>query len=156
MRTQEMLMVCRPPQDAYNSQWLVRDLKSKSERAFKAYASLFMRHLCEPAGELQENFSDGVPREGINRQCVLMRIGLMALMRKKVQEFEHVNGEWSVPESRLEQSAFEALVVGPTVDESTASVATTTAANDSNVEAAAADTSDAKKKENDTDATTEV
>ncbi|KHN80803.1 Chromodomain-helicase-DNA-binding protein 3 [Toxocara canis] len=89
-----------PPQDAYQSQWLVRDLKGKSERAFKAYTSLFMRHLCEPGADTQESFNDGVPREGLNRQHVLTRIGIMSLIRKKVQEFESSNGEWSIPEVR--------------------------------------------------------
>lgn len=74
-----------PPQDAYQSQWLVRDIKGKSERAFKAYTSLFMRHLCEPGADSQEAFNDGVPREGLNRQHVLTRIGIMSLIRKKVQ-----------------------------------------------------------------------
>ncbi|VDN35868.1 unnamed protein product [Gongylonema pulchrum] len=74
-----------PPQDTYQSQWLVRDLKGKSERAFKAYTSLFMRHLCEPGADSQESFNDGVPREGLNRQHVLTRIGVMSLIRKKVQ-----------------------------------------------------------------------
>ncbi|VDN02899.1 unnamed protein product [Thelazia callipaeda] len=90
-----------PPQDTYHSQWLVRDLKGKSERAFKAYTSLFMRHLCEPGADSQESFNDGVPREGLNRQHVLTRIGIMSLIRKKVQEFELTNGEWSMPEVRL-------------------------------------------------------
>ncbi|VDD91675.1 unnamed protein product [Enterobius vermicularis] len=90
-----------PPQDAYQSQWLVRDLKGKSERAFKAYTSLFMRHLCEPGADSQESFNDGVPREGLNRQHVLTRIGIMSLIRKKVQEFEISNGEWSMPEVKL-------------------------------------------------------
>ncbi|KAL6735240.1 hypothetical protein Aduo_005699 [Ancylostoma duodenale] len=89
-----------PPQDAYQSQWLTRDLKGKSERAFKTYTSLFMRHLCEPGADTQETFNDGVPREGLNRQHVLTRIGIMSLIRKKVQEFEQVNGEWSMPEMR--------------------------------------------------------
>ncbi|MCP9264037.1 Chromodomain-helicase-DNA-binding protein 3 [Dirofilaria immitis] len=89
-----------PPQDTYQSQWLVRDLKGKSERAFKAYTSLFMRHLCEPGADSQESFNDGVPREGLNRQHVLTRIGIMSLIRKKVQEFEASNGEWSMPEVR--------------------------------------------------------
>lgn len=43
-----------------------------------------------------------VPREGLNRQHVLTRIGIMSLIRKKVQEFEAVNGEWSVPEMKDE------------------------------------------------------
>uniref|UniRef100_A0A7E5A0P2 DNA helicase n=1 Tax=Panagrellus redivivus TaxID=6233 RepID=A0A7E5A0P2_PANRE len=89
-----------PPQDAYQSQWLVRDLRGKSERAFKAYTSLFMRHLCEPGTEASETFNDGVPREGISRQHVLSRIGILSLIRKKVQEFELTNGEWSLPELR--------------------------------------------------------
>ncbi|KAF9822298.1 hypothetical protein SFRURICE_017573 [Spodoptera frugiperda] len=87
-----------PPQDAFNSQWLVRDLRGKSERNFKAYVSLFMRHLCEPGADNAENFADGVPREGLSRQHVLTRIGVMSLIRKKVQEFEHINGYYSMPE----------------------------------------------------------
>ncbi|XP_051920883.1 chromodomain-helicase-DNA-binding protein 4 isoform X4 [Hippocampus zosterae] len=86
-----------PPQDAFNNQWLVRDLRGKSEKEFKAYVSLFMRHLCEPGADGAETFADGVPREGLSRQHVLTRIGVMSLIRKKVQEFEHVNGQWSMP-----------------------------------------------------------
>uniref|UniRef100_A0A914YFZ9 Helicase C-terminal domain-containing protein n=1 Tax=Panagrolaimus superbus TaxID=310955 RepID=A0A914YFZ9_9BILA len=91
-----------PPQDAYQSQWLVQDLRQKSERAFKAYTSLFMRHLCEPGIENSETFNDGVPREGISREHVFARIGILSLIRKKVQEFDRVNGEWSIPETRDE------------------------------------------------------
>jgi len=87
-----------PPQDAFNTQWLVRDLRGKSEKCFKAYVSLFMRHLCEPGADNTETFADGVPREGLSRQHVLTRIGVMALIRKKVQEFEHINGLYSMPE----------------------------------------------------------
>ncbi|KAL1498156.1 hypothetical protein ABEB36_009000 [Hypothenemus hampei] len=87
-----------PPQDAFNSQWLVRDLRGKSEKNFKAYVSLFMRHLCEPGADNADTFADGVPREGLSRQHVLTRIGVMSLIRKKVQEFEHINGEYSMPE----------------------------------------------------------
>ena len=85
-----------PPQDAFNSQWLVRDLRGKSEKNFKAYVSLFMRHLCEPGADNSETFADGVPREGLSRQHVLTRIGIMSLIRKKVQEFEHINGTTSM------------------------------------------------------------
>uniref|UniRef100_A0A673GXE6 Chromodomain-helicase-DNA-binding protein 4-like n=1 Tax=Sinocyclocheilus rhinocerous TaxID=307959 RepID=A0A673GXE6_9TELE len=72
-----------PPQDAFTTQWLVRDLRGKSEREFKAYVSLFMRHLCEPGADGAESFADGVPREGLSRQHVLTRIGVMSLIRKK-------------------------------------------------------------------------
>merc|ERR1711862_1012041 len=83
--------------DAFNSQWLVRDLRGKSEKCFRAYVSLFMRHLCEPGNESAETFADGVPREGLSRQHVLTRIGIMSLIRKKVQEFENINGKHSMP-----------------------------------------------------------
>uniref|UniRef100_A0A8K9WLP3 DNA helicase n=1 Tax=Oncorhynchus mykiss TaxID=8022 RepID=A0A8K9WLP3_ONCMY len=73
-----------PPQDAFTTQWLVRDLRGKSEKEFKAYVSLFMRHLCEPGADGAETFADGVPREGLSRQHVLTRIGVMSLIRKKV------------------------------------------------------------------------
>jgi chromodomain-helicase-DNA-binding protein 4 len=87
-----------PPQDAFNTQWLVRDLRGKAEKCFKAYVSLFMRHLCEPGADNAETFADGVPREGLSRQHVLTRLGVMSLIRKKVQEFENINGLYSMPE----------------------------------------------------------
>lgn len=43
-----------------------------------------MRHLCEPGADGAETFADGVPREGLSRQHVLTRIGVMSLIRKKV------------------------------------------------------------------------
>lgn len=91
-----------PPQDAFNSQWLVRDLKCKSERTFRAYLSLFMRHLCEPGSDSAETFADGVPREGLSRQQVLTRIGVLSLIRKKVVEYEKINGHISMPLPELE------------------------------------------------------
>ncbi|CAH8455229.1 unnamed protein product [Heterobilharzia americana] len=84
-----------PPSD---QPWMVRDLRCKTDRVFRAYISLFMRHLCEPETDNSENFSDGVPREGLSTQHVLSRIGIMALVRKKVQEFEKINGHWSMPD----------------------------------------------------------
>ncbi|XP_048883208.1 LOW QUALITY PROTEIN: chromodomain-helicase-DNA-binding protein 3 [Brienomyrus brachyistius] len=93
-----------PAQDAFSCQWLVRDLRGKSEKEFKAYVSLFMRHLCEPVADGSETFADGVPREGLCRQPVLTRIGVMSLVKKKVQEFEHINGKWSLPELKPEVS----------------------------------------------------
>lgn len=50
----------------------------------RAYVSLFMRHLCEPGADGSETFADGVPREGLSRQQVLTRIGVMSLVKKKV------------------------------------------------------------------------
>ncbi|XP_030636033.1 chromodomain-helicase-DNA-binding protein 3 [Chanos chanos] len=94
-----------PAQDAFSCQWLVRDLRGKSEKEFKAYVSLFMRHLCEPVADGSETFADGVPREGLCRQPVLTRIGVMSLVKKKVQEFEHINGKWSLPELKPDVTA---------------------------------------------------
>ncbi|XP_029931956.1 chromodomain-helicase-DNA-binding protein 3 isoform X1 [Myripristis murdjan] len=91
-----------PSQDAFSCQWLVRDLRGKTEKEFKAYVSLFMRHLCEPVADGSETFADGVPREGLCRQPVLTRIGVMSLVKKKIQEFEHINGRWSLPELKPE------------------------------------------------------
>lgn len=58
----------------------------KSGLPGRAYVSLFMRHLCEPGADGAETFADGVPREGLSRQHVLTRIGVMSLVRKKVGE----------------------------------------------------------------------
>lgn len=60
---------------------------------FRAYVSLFMRHLCEPGADGAETFADGVPREGLSRQHVLTRIGVMSLVRKKVMSYSVF---WSV------------------------------------------------------------
>lgn len=56
--------------------------------SLRAYVSLFMRHLCEPGADGAETFADGVPREGLSRQHVLTRIGVMSLIRKKVCDCE--------------------------------------------------------------------
>ncbi|RZF43693.1 hypothetical protein LSTR_LSTR010775 [Laodelphax striatellus] len=111
-----------PPQDAFNSQWLVRDLRGKSEKNFKAYVSLFMRHLCEPGADNADTFADGVPREGLSRQHVLTRIGVMSLIRKKVQEFEHINGYYSMPE--LIRKPVEPVVSGKGGGDSSSASAT--------------------------------
>uniref|UniRef100_A0A672T781 Chromodomain-helicase-DNA-binding protein 5-like n=1 Tax=Sinocyclocheilus grahami TaxID=75366 RepID=A0A672T781_SINGR len=81
-----------PPQDAFNSHWLVRDLRGKSEKEFRYVL------LTGTFRSIEMTFADGVPREGLSRQHVLTRIGVMSLVRKKVQEFEHVNGKFSTPD----------------------------------------------------------
>ena len=43
-----------------------------------------MRHLCEPLQESSEKFADGVPREGLSQQHVLTRVGMIALLKRKV------------------------------------------------------------------------
>uniref|UniRef100_A0A671REJ7 Chromodomain-helicase-DNA-binding protein 4-like n=1 Tax=Sinocyclocheilus anshuiensis TaxID=1608454 RepID=A0A671REJ7_9TELE len=113
-----------PPQDTFTTQWLVRDLRGKSEKEFKAYVSLFMRHLCEPGADGAETFADGVPREGMSRQHVLTRIGVMSLIRKKVQEFEHVNGQWSMPWMKELEESKRAAAIAAGEDPKTPSTGT--------------------------------
>ncbi|KAG7265657.1 hypothetical protein CRUP_016504, partial [Coryphaenoides rupestris] len=69
-----------------------------------------MRHLCEPVADGSETFADGVPREGLCRQPVLTRIGVMSLVKKKIQEFEHINGRWSLPELKPEVEKMDKLL----------------------------------------------
>ena len=45
---------------------------------------MFLRHLCEPGADKTDTYSDGVPREGVNRMQVLSRIGIMSLIKRKV------------------------------------------------------------------------
>ena len=136
-----------PPQDAFNSQWLVRDLRGKSERNFKAYVSLFMRHLCEPGADNAETFADGVPREGLSRQHVLTRIGIMSLIRKKVQEFEHINGTLSMdlPEPPPGQNGNAVEGQTPSGSTPNESKATTPAATPASANEGTQDTADSQQ-----------
>ncbi|XP_073253079.1 chromodomain-helicase-DNA-binding protein 4-like isoform X6 [Porites lutea] len=86
------------PEGSRRSQWFARDLRGKSEKAFQAYVAMFLRHLCEPGTDNKEMFNDGVPREGLQRTQVLTRIGIMSLIRKKVEEFAHINGWEACPD----------------------------------------------------------
>jgi len=95
-----------PPDENYQTKWLTRELRNKSEKEFKAYTQLFMSHLCEPS-EKTETFTDGVPKEGLSRTHTLTRIGVMSLINKKVAEFSSVNGEWSLESMRKKMQAIE-------------------------------------------------
>ncbi|KAI6653320.1 Chromodomain helicase DNA binding protein 4 L homeolog [Oopsacas minuta] len=79
-----------PPIDAYSSQWMPRDLRSKPKSHFDAYVNMFMRHLCEPV-TASPTFLDGVAKEGLVRNAVLTRMGLMRLVRNKVEQYKDVN-----------------------------------------------------------------
>lgn len=73
-----------PPDDIAHSQWLCKELRGKPEKVLRAYTAMFIRHLCESVPDGAEAFSDDVPVEGLSRYHVLTRIGLIALIRKKV------------------------------------------------------------------------
>merc|ERR1712142_1353487 len=83
-----------PPKDfkAAREKWCIHNLRGKTEKAFQAYTSMFLRHLCEPGMDSKtDTYSDGVPREGVNRLQVLSRIGIMSLIRRKVEEYSAIN-----------------------------------------------------------------
>ena len=51
---------------------------------YSAYVTTFMRHLCEPEIPNTEVYSDGVPKNGVSRQNILTRIGILRLIQNKV------------------------------------------------------------------------
>lgn len=75
-----------------DSQFFVRELKTKPEKHLRAYASLFISHLCEPGDPSSTAFEDGVPKEGLNVGQVLTRIGIISLIRRKVFEYQFKHG----------------------------------------------------------------
>lgn len=96
------------PRTGLGSAWHSRDLRGKPEKVFRAYVAHFLRHLCEPDTMNQDNnpnYPDGTPRDGILHQPLLTRIGIMSLVKKKVQEFEQINGLYSMPENEPQESA---------------------------------------------------
>ncbi|CAF4037555.1 unnamed protein product [Adineta steineri] len=125
-----------PPPDAFKSQWLVRDLRCKTEKEFRAYVSLFMKHLCENVTDTADTFSDGVPREGLSRHHVLSRIGIMSLIRKKVQEFENINGLWSISEQVPNDIKDESDdVKSSTINKTASSTSVASSENTTNIQA---------------------
>ena len=80
-----------PPDNMkYEDRPYVRELRAKSDKEFNAYLALFTRHLCEPEIGNSPTYADGIPKEGMQRQMVLFRIGIMSLIKKKVEEFEAI------------------------------------------------------------------
>lgn len=66
-------------------------LKQKSYEEIKEYGMLFLSHIAEDITELP-TFSDGVPKEGLRIQDVLVRIAVLMLMREKVKAFSRPAG----------------------------------------------------------------
>ncbi|KAL3497299.1 hypothetical protein ACH5RR_040031, partial [Cinchona calisaya] len=58
-------------------------LKQKSYEEIKDYGTLFLSHIAEDITD-SPTFSDGVPKEGLRIQDVLVRIAVLLLMRDKV------------------------------------------------------------------------
>ncbi|XP_057522880.1 CHD3-type chromatin-remodeling factor PICKLE-like isoform X2 [Amaranthus tricolor] len=59
-------------------------LKQKTYEEIKEYGLLFLSHLAEEISD-SPNFSDGVPKDGLRVQDVLVRIAVLLLIREKVK-----------------------------------------------------------------------
>jgi hypothetical protein len=82
-----------PPVDnTLLTQWCPRELKLKTVEELRAYATLFLRHACEPTSGKDDLFSDGIPKESFARQLVLSRIGTMKIIRNKIDQYKEING----------------------------------------------------------------
>ncbi|KAK7260935.1 hypothetical protein RIF29_27236 [Crotalaria pallida] len=59
-------------------------MKQKSYEEIKEYGALFLSHIAEDIND-SPTFSDGVPKEGLRIQDILVRIGVLLLIRDKVK-----------------------------------------------------------------------
>lgn len=82
-----------PPDPIKGSAWFTKDFTRKPEKHMRAYTYLFLKHLNEPTSKDQTKYSDGTPVDGLSAQTIFMRLGMLALIRKKVFEFQDRFGE---------------------------------------------------------------
>ncbi|KAL6212996.1 hypothetical protein ACLB2K_018211 [Fragaria x ananassa] len=68
----------------YDWKEFVARMKQKTYEEIKAYATLFMQHVVEEITD-SPTFSDGVPKEGLRIQDVLVRISVMSMINQKVK-----------------------------------------------------------------------
>ncbi|XP_010525929.1 PREDICTED: CHD3-type chromatin-remodeling factor PICKLE-like [Tarenaya hassleriana] len=70
-----------------NFDWkeFVPRLKQKTYEEIKEYGSLFLKHIIEDIDESSPTFSDGVPKEGLRIEDVLVRIAILTLVQEKVK-----------------------------------------------------------------------
>ncbi|XP_059290027.1 CHD3-type chromatin-remodeling factor PICKLE-like [Lycium ferocissimum] len=66
-------------------------LKQKTYEEIKDYGALFLSHIAEDITD-SPTFSDGVPKEGLRIQDVLVRIAVLLLIRDKVKAFSEKTG----------------------------------------------------------------
>lgn len=67
------------------SEFLPR-MKPKTAEEIKEYGTLFLTHIAEDISE-SPTFSDGVPKEGLRIQDVLVRLAILHLIQDKVKDF---------------------------------------------------------------------
>eukprot|EP00051_Salpingoeca_urceolata_P019520 m.285948 g.285948 ORF g.285948 m.285948 type:complete len:1583 (+) comp19435_c1_seq19:182-4930(+) len=61
-------------------------LCKKTVSNLRDYTNMFLAHVCEPAND-STRFSSGVPKEGLPRDTILERIGMIHLIHRKVTEY---------------------------------------------------------------------
>lgn len=67
-------------------------LKHKSYEEIKLYGTMFLSHLAEDFTD-SPTFSDGVPKEGLRVQDVLVRIAVLLLIRDKVKSASQISSD---------------------------------------------------------------
>jgi hypothetical protein len=81
------VLVARPPQQIHGNRRPIMRPRLPPSRLHRHapadYCRLFARHLCEPPSDAAV-FADQVPKEGLNRNDVLERVGVLHLIHNKV------------------------------------------------------------------------
>ncbi|CAN8315046.1 unnamed protein product [Cochlearia groenlandica] len=72
----------------YDWKEFVPRLKQKTYDEIKDYGLLFLKHIAEDIDENSPAFSDGVPKEGLRIEDVLVRIAVLMLVQEKVKLVE--------------------------------------------------------------------
>jgi chromodomain-helicase-DNA-binding protein 4 len=90
---------------AGNFDWkeFVPRLKQKTFEEINEYGILFLKHIAEEIDENSPTFSDGVPKEGLRIEDVLVRIALLILVQEKVKFVEDHPGKPVFPSRILER-----------------------------------------------------
>ncbi|CAH8390357.1 unnamed protein product [Eruca vesicaria subsp. sativa] len=87
----------------YDWKEFVPRLKQKTYDEIKEYGVLFLKHIAEDIDENSLTFSDGVPKEGLRIEDVLVRIAVLMLVQEKVKLVEDHPGKPVFPNRILER-----------------------------------------------------
>ncbi|KAM7258418.1 hypothetical protein ACFE04_014159 [Oxalis oulophora] len=70
--------------DEWDWKDFVSRIKRKNLEEIRAYARHFLQHLIEEDNEASNYFQDGVPKEGLRKDEILLRISYLVLVREKM------------------------------------------------------------------------
>ncbi|KAF2618497.1 hypothetical protein F2Q68_00041988 [Brassica cretica] len=87
----------------YDWKEFVPRLKQKTYDEIKEYGVLFLKHIAEDIDENSSTFSDGVPKEGLRIEDVLVRIAVLMLVQEKMKLVEDHPGKPVFPNRILER-----------------------------------------------------